>query len=269
MRPSAWAPHAEQPAAAARGWGPPALSVVGVALAWEAARAIWGELRFPPVAMIGRRTAAILSDPRAAAHLTSTALRILAALLIAFGLGLGLGLLMGRAVRTRAYIVSVLHLLQGVPALSWVVFAVLWFRAPEVRIGFILVIVTLPAFALYVDGAVRSIPLDWIELGQAFHADDRQMLRSVVLPAIAPEILTSWRVNLGNAVRAGVVAELIGATLGVGYQLLLAQSLFDMADAAAWTLLLVGILLVLQGALTIIERRVLGWRPIGERDRGA
>jgi len=195
--------------------------------------------------------------------------RIVLALSLAFVAGLALGLAMGRARRARGYVASVMHFLQGIPALAWVVFAVLWFRSPELRVAFILVIVTLPGFALHVDGAVRAIPIDWLQLGQAFHADDGRMLRSIVLPAIAPDLLTSWRVNLGNAVRAGVVAELIGTTLGVGYQLLLAQSLFDMAAAVAWTLLLVGMLLILQGVLYAVERRLLGWRPDSERDRGA
>ena len=227
---------------------------------WEGSRLIWGELRFPSVGLIGAELATIARDPSALRHLVATGVRLVAALVVAFVLGASLGLVMGRTARARPYLVSFLHVLQGIPALSWVVFAVLWFRAPEVRIGFILIVVTLPAFALYVDGAVRSIPTEWIELGQAFHADGRKLMTSVVFPAIAPAVLTSWKVNLGGAVRAGVVAELIGATLGIGYQLLLAQSLFKMASAVAWTLLLVSILLLLQGVITVIERRVLAWR---------
>jgi NitT/TauT family transport system permease protein len=250
-------------------WVAPVATAVTLLLAWEAARLVWGDLRFPPLLSIAGRTVAILQEPRAFAHLAATGVRIVLALSLAFVAGLALGLAMGRARRARGYVASVMHFLQGIPALAWVVFAVLWFRSPELRVAFILVIVTLPGFALHVDGAVRAIPIDWLQLGQAFHADDGRMLRSIVLPAIAPDLLTSWRVNLGNAVRAGVVAELIGTTLGVGYQLLLAQSLFDMAAAVAWTLLLVGMLLILQGVLYAVERRLLGWRPDSERDRGA
>jgi len=245
--------------------------VTGVLLValWEFSRLTWGELRFPPIGQIGAEVGTILRDPTASRHLIATGGRIVASLLVSFMLGATLGLVMGRAARMRPYVASLMHVLQGIPALSWVVFAVLWFRAPEVRIAFILIVVTLPAFALYVDGAVRSIPTEWIELGQAFHADRRRLLTRVVLPAIAPAVLTSWKVNLGAAVRAGVVAELIGATLGIGYQLLLAQSLFKMASAVAWTILLVSILLALQGAVTLVERRVLAWRATDQPYRVA
>ncbi len=53
----------------------------------------------------------------------------------------------------------------------------------------------------------------------------------LIVPTIVPGILTAWKVNLGNAARVVVVAELVGATGGVGYELLRQQQLFDMAGA--------------------------------------
>jgi len=61
-----------------------------------------------------------------------------------------------------------------------------------------------------------------------------------------------------------VVAELVGATGGVGYQLL-QQQLFDMAGALAWTLQLVFFVLIVQGALTLIENTVFRYRAVSER----
>ena len=76
------------------------------------------------------------------------------------------------------------------------------------------------------------------------------MFRVLVLPTVVPGILTAWKVNLGNASRVVVVAELVGATGGVGYELLRQQQLFDMAGALAWTLQLVVFVLVFQGLIT-------------------
>ena len=47
-----------------------------------------------------------------------------------------------------------------------------------------------------------------------------------------------------------MVAELVGATGGVGYELLQQQQLFDMAGALAWTLQLVFFVLIVQAVLT-------------------
>jgi ABC-type nitrate/sulfonate/bicarbonate transport system permease component len=87
----------------------------------------------------------------------------------------------------------------------------------------------------------------------------------LVVPTIVPGILTAFKVNLGNSARVVVVAELVGATGGVGYQLLLQQQLFDMAGALAWTVVLVLFVLAMQSALVAVETWALRYRAVAER----
>jgi ABC-type nitrate/sulfonate/bicarbonate transport system permease component len=86
-----------------------------------------------------------------------------------------------------------------------------------------------------------------------------------VWPSILPDIFTSWKVNLGNVSRVVVVAELVGATSGVGYQLLEQQQQFDMAGAMAWTLVLVIFVTVAQKFVSVMENILLKYRPKSER----
>ena len=154
---------------------------------------------------------------------------------------------------------------QGIPALSWVVFAIIWFHGIEFRIFFIMVMTTLPAFTFQVLGALRGMSKDLMEMVFSFRPTRAKLFRVMIAPAILPDILTAWKVNLGNASRVVVVAELVGATGGVGYQLLQQQQLFDMAGALAWTLQLVFFVLIVQGALTLIEHTVFRYRAVSER----
>ena len=62
-----------------------------------------------------------------------------------------------------------------------------------------------------------------------------------------------------------VVAELVGATGGVGYELLQQQQLFDMAGALAWTLQLVFFVLIVQAAARQIESPAFRYRAVSER----
>jgi NitT/TauT family transport system permease protein len=91
------------------------------------------------------------------------------------------------------------------------------------------------------------------------------MLRVMIVPSVLPDILTSWKVNLGNASRVVVVAELVGATGGVGYELLQQQQQFDMVGALAWTLQLVIFVLVVQQLLTLLENYLFRYRAVSER----
>jgi len=52
---------------------------------------------------------------------------------------------------------------QGIPALSWVVFAIIWFHGIEFRVFFIMVMTTLPAFTFQILDAFRSMSKDLFE----------------------------------------------------------------------------------------------------------
>ena len=75
-----------------------------------------------------------------------------------------------------------------------------------------------------------------------------------------PAILTSWKVNLRVSIRVVTMAELVGATSGIGYALMQAKETFSVADVFAWTVVLVFILMVANVAVTGLERRLLVWR---------
>jgi NitT/TauT family transport system permease protein len=241
-----------------------AVDLILIASLWQLSTYFLPPIITPGLGAIGRALLNIFVDPDERIHLIYTSLRVLLALLGSFVLGSILGLIMGGSDGVRDYAKPILNLMQGIPALSWIVFAVIWFTNVEVRIAFIILMVTIPAFALQVDSATRGVSLDLVQLAQAFRATRLQRYVFVILPAIVPSITSVWSLNIGNAVRVAVVAELIGATRGVGFQLLNSQSMLDMAGAIAWTISLVIVLFFYQGVIAVIERRLLAWRPRGE-----
>ena len=91
------------------------------------------------------------------ADVLATILRILAGLAGAFIVGGVLALLMVRSRAVDNFLSPILTLFQGIPALSWVVFAIIWFHGVEFRIFFIMVMTTLPAFTFQVLGALRGM----------------------------------------------------------------------------------------------------------------
>jgi NitT/TauT family transport system permease protein len=242
-----------------------AIGTAGLAIVWQVASLFFPDYLFPSLAQIGRRFLEIASSWPELVEVLTTAWRILAGLAGAFVLGVVLALLLNKSRAMEAYLTPVLTLLQGVPALSWVVIAIIWFHGTEFRILFIMVVTTLPAFTFQILDAVRSMSKDLFEMTVAFRPTRWTMFRVLVLPTVVPGILTAWKVNLGNASRVVVVAELVGATGGVGYELLRQQQLFDMAGAIAWTLQLVVFVLVFQGLISAIEAWALRWRPKSER----
>jgi ABC-type nitrate/sulfonate/bicarbonate transport system permease component len=242
-----------------------ALSTLVLLAAWQVASWFFPHYLFPPVQAVAARTLEIFIDGPLLFEVLATALRIFAGLLGAFVFGCLLALVIGRSPLIESYFTPVLVFLQGIPALSWVVIAIIWFHGIEFRILFIMVITTLPAFTFQILDAFRSMSKDLFEMTMSFRPRRWTLFRVLIVPTIVPGILTAWKVNLGNAARVVVVAELVGATGGVGYQLLRQQQLFDMAGAIAWTLQLVLFVLVVQQTINAIESYLLRYRPVSER----
>jgi len=241
------------------------VGTAGLAILWQIASLFFPDYLFPSIPQIVRRFVDIATTWSTQVDVLTTAARILAGLVGAFVCGVLLALVLNKSRSAEAYLTPVLILLQGIPALSWVVIAIIWFHGTEFRIFFIMLMTTLPAFTFQILDAVRSMSKDLFEMTVAFRPTRWKMFRVLVLPTVVPGILTAWKVNLGNASRVVVVAELVGATGGVGYELLRQQQLFDMTGALAWTLQLVAFVLVFQGVITAIEQWALRWRPKSER----
>lgn len=236
-----------------------------IAACWQVASLFFPPYLFPPLTSVFARVLEILSNWSDFSSVLATALRILAGLAGAFLIGAVFGILIVQWRSVDRLLTPVLIFFQGVPALSWVVFAIIWFHGVEFRILFIMIVTTLPAFTFQVVGALRGMNKDLLEMVMSFRPNRRKFFSAMVLPSVLPEILTAWKVNLGNASRVVVVAELVGSSGGVGYQLLQQQQLFDMAGALAWTLQLVFFVLLFQWFLTLIERMAFRYRAVSER----
>jgi NitT/TauT family transport system permease protein len=239
--------------------------MVLLAAVWQILSMVLPPFLFPPVPEILSRTIEILITGSLLWDVVLTGLRIFGGLFGAFILGGILALVIARSRVVENFLTPVLTFFQGIPALSWVVFAIIWFHGTEFRVLFIMVMTTLPAFTFQILDAIRSMSKDLFEMTMSFRPSRWTLFRFLTVPTILPGILTAWKVNLGNAARVVVVAELVGATGGVGYQLLRQQQLFDMAGAMAWTLQLVLFVLVVQQTINAIEAWALRYRAVSER----
>jgi len=240
------------------------VALAGLAVIWQIASLFVPHFLFPSIPEIAARLLDIFTSWKSIADTLATSARILAGLGGAFVLGTILAMPMARSASFERYVYPLLNFNQGIPALSWVVIAIIWFRGIEFRIFFIMVMTTLPAFTFQVLDAYRAMSKDLFEMTLAFRPTRLDLFRVLVWPTVLPGILTAWKVNLGNASRVVVVAELVGATGGVGYELLQQQQVFDMAGAIAWTLVLVIFVLIVQGVITLIENRALRYRAVAE-----
>ncbi len=193
-------------------------------------------------------------------NLFTTLGRVGFGLVCSFVVGLLLGLFAGANSLAAGYLLPIVRFIQGIPALSWVIIAVIWFANVELRVFFVMILVTLPGFALQTYDSYRAIPAELRDMARSFRPGRWSLFREITLPSITPGLFTAWKVNMGLGIRMVLIAELVGATVGVGSQLLAAQQLFDMAAVVSWTLLLAICMLILQAGIDAIESYALRYR---------
>src|SRR3984893_16245244 len=170
--------------AAAKRLGASGLPFVVVILIWQFASLFFPRFLFPSLIDVFWRCLEIFSNGTMFADVLSTILRILAGLAGAFIVGGGLALMMVRSRAVDNFLSPILTLFQGIPALSWVVFAIIWFHGVEFRIFFIMVMTTLPAFTFQVLGALRAMSRDLMEMVFSFRPTRIKLFRVMIAPAI-------------------------------------------------------------------------------------
>ncbi|MEM4283640.1 MAG: ABC transporter permease subunit [Candidatus Caldarchaeum sp.] len=231
------------------------ISLLAVAVAWEVASWFLPPYILPSWALVFETLTRLNMI-----HAWITLGRVLLALTAAFSTGLALATLMYLSREFEKYMMPVVNLIMAVPAICWVLFAILWFRGQELRIFFVLFAVCLPGFVIDLLDAIKNIPSQLREMIISFRPTTMQYIRKLILPAITPNILTTWKVNLGLAIRVVTVAELVGTLTGIGYALNFALGQQSIREITAWTIVLVVSLLALQGVVYMFEKRLLRWR---------
>ncbi len=231
------------------------ISIAALALAWHVASIYGPSYAFPTWGRIAHAFLAI-SPEDVGVSIT----RLLLSMLLSFVLGMAFSTLVFERPTLEALLLPLVKLLMAIPAVCWVIFAILWFKGVELRIFFVMCIVCTPVFIVDVLDAMKGVPLDLRQMVRSFRPDWFRYYTKLIFPNILPNILTSWKINLTLAVRVVTIAELVGAVTGIGHGLVMAQEMFSVAEVFAWTVVLVLILLAFQGLVNVIERKTLRWR---------
>ncbi|MCS6763977.1 MAG: ABC transporter permease subunit [Candidatus Protistobacter heckmanni] len=232
--------------------------VIGLIILMEISSRFVPDYIMPAPEAIGKALLDLMSADLG--HVLITLGRLALAVLFSLCTGVAIGLMMGTLPKAGPYLKALVIIDTGIPALSWMLVAVFWFKDPEARIFFILTVILLPFYALNVYEGLRAIPRDWVDMMESFRPSCWKMLRYLIIPHIVPYIFLTTKSVIGYAIRMVVFAELVASAVGIGSRMSLAQSTFLIDQVMAWTFLLIMLNLVLQWLAGFAERHLLKWR---------
>src|SRR6266550_4486111 len=108
---------------------------------------------------------------------------------------------------------------------------------------------------------VREADKNLIANARILGASNWQMTRAVVIPSALSWILASLHVSFGFALVGAIVGEFLGAREGMGLLIATAQGSFDSNGVFAAMIVIAVVALIAEWLLTMIEDRLLTWRP--------
>lgn len=240
-----------------------ALPFAVMAMLWQIASLYSKPYLFPGLGSIAVSFWTILTTWDLLSQGLVTWARIVVAVAASLVIGIPIGLVMGLWPKADEFLRPIVKFIMGVPALNWVIIVIIWFSSTELRISFVLVVLCTPVTVYCIYDGVRAVDRKLVDMVLAFGANPVQHVRLLLWPYVKASAFTAAKLNVGNAVRTVIVAELVGAPLGIGKELDLAKNVFDMSTVVAWTIFLVLMALIMTQGIEHVERITLRWRGDG------
>lgn len=271
------------------------LVLLGMAAAWQIlsmlyrAEAVPGEPMVPGWQVLATKTFLSLSDywqggfgvqgvaqggkPSYAAALLAvlgnswdTAVRLYVGLAIGAIGGMVLGLAVSWSSWTRRLVEPPVQFLRTLPLLAMVPLFQLWFGTYfSGKVAFVAYGVGVIFFAGVVN-AVRNVPQIYIDNARTLGASRLQLYRTVIIPAIFPELRATILLSLGTAWAAVLGAEYLGAQSGLGYIIVYSEQFAYLDRMFFVALLFILYASVTYAAFNALSLRLLRWAPRSGRD---
>ena len=185
--------------------------------------------------------------------------------LIGFGVGVALGVTLGMLLGRIPFLARVFTVyigtLNSIPRFVLGSVFIIWFGlGMGSKVALAILLVFFSVFFNAFQGA-REVDANLIANARILGAGRGAILVQVVLPSTFSWIIASLRIAFGLAITGAVVGELLGATQGLGLLIEQAQGNFDPDGVYAGLIITTVLAVVAEGLITLLERRLLRWKP--------
>jgi len=194
-------------------------------------------------------------------HLLITLTEGVLAFIIGAGAGVVLGFWLARNPLMSAIFDPYIKMLNALPRVVLAPIFMLWLGLgiwSKVALG-----VTLVFFIVFfnVYQGVKEVSPVILANARMLGMNERQLFRNVYWPSALSWMFSSLHTSVGFAIIGAVVGEYLGSAAGLGYLINQAEGTFDTTGVFAGMVILAVFVLVIDWLVTLVEKRLLVWRP--------
>ena len=202
----------------------------------------------------------LLTDQGFANDIGMTIWRVVGGFIMATVVAVPLGVAMGAYKPIEALLEPFVSFARYLPASAFVPLLILWSGIGEMQKLLVIFIGAVFQIILMIAVAVASTRRDLVEAAYTLGAKDSGIVRRVLIPANAPDIAEILRLVLGWAWTYVIVAELIGASSGIGYMIINSQALMATGQII-FGIIVIGVIgLISDFAFKSLNRKLFAWR---------
>lgn len=193
----------------------------------------------------------------------SSMLRVLAGFAISIVIGIILGILIIQSEYLARNLKPLILGIQTLPSICWVPFAILWFGLGESAIIFVVVMGSTFSIAIAVESGVKNVPPIYIRAARTMGVTGQKMYTRVIFPAALPSFVSGLKQGWSFAWRALMSGEVMSASVGLGFTLMVGRDLADINQVMTVMLVIILIGIIIdKGIFSTAERRILRKRGL-------
>ena len=194
-------------------------------------------------------------------HLWITLYEAMMAFIIGSAAGVVIGFWFARQPMVAAVLDPYVKMINALPRVVLAPIFALWFGlgpASKIALG-----ITLVFFIVFfnVYQGIREVSPAILANARMLGMSDRALMGHVYWPSALSWMFASLHTSVGFAVVGAVVGEYLGAAAGIGYLILIAEGSFEMAGVFAGMFVLLVFVIIIDVLVSVVERRLLVWRP--------
>lgn len=165
-------------------------------------------------------------------QITAAIAKSMGRILLGFSIAIILGLIMGYFIwryklveDTLGFLVTAL---QSIPSIVWFPLAIIWFGLNDFSILFIVTIGATWTMTVNATSGFKNVPPLYQRVAKVYGSSGFHFIRTVILPASVPQLISGLRVAWAFSWRALMAGELLGGGGGLGQLLEMGRSLGQM-----------------------------------------
>lgn len=234
--------------------------LTGLALWWVLSET--DALRFLPSPVeVGDEFVQAVGSSELYAAMGATLERIAIAWAIAYSAAIAIGLLMARNWVFEAAVHPYVFIGLAIPAPVTILFSVLAMGLGATTSLVALTVVVTPFIVTFIYDGARAIDERYIEMSDVLRFDGRMRLRHVIMPQLAPALLSGARFGFAMTWKIVVLVEALSAADGIGERLEYFFAFNQSAAILAWVFSFTVVMFVVEFALfRTVAKRVFRWK---------